>query len=197
MIIGRKIMADSHITKRALAAALKVLMEEIPFAKISITDICDSCGMNRKSFYYHFKDKYDLVNWIFDTEFIEEAAAKDYPTFWNALLDLCEYLYENRNFYRRALKIEGQNSFHVHFHALIAKSIADELDLLFGPEEALEMQSTDLFITFFADGLTGMIERWITQRGCDEPEIFMAQLRLFFAKVAFEVYRGLDEENTK
>ena len=24
--------------------------------------------MNRKSFYYHFKDKYDLVNWIFDTE---------------------------------------------------------------------------------------------------------------------------------
>ena len=98
---------------------------------------------------------------------------------------------------KEALKIEGQNSFHAHFHALIGKSIADELDLLFGPEEALEMQSTDLFITFFADGLTGMIERWITQRGCDEPEIFMAQLRLFFAKVAFEVYRGLDEENTK
>ena len=190
-------MADSLITKRALASALKFLMEEIPFAKISISDICDVCGMNRKSFYYHFKDKYDLVNWIFDTEFIEKASKKEYATFWNALLDLCEYLYENRSFYRRALKIEGQNSLHSHFHELITQSLEAELDLLFDAEEALVMQSADLFITFFSDGLTGMIERWITQRGCEEPEIFMAQLRLFFTRVAFEVQRALDEENTK
>lgn len=26
--------------------------------------------MSRKSFYYHFKDKYDLVAWIFDENFI-------------------------------------------------------------------------------------------------------------------------------
>ena len=63
-------MADSNITKRALAEALKELMEEKSFSKISVADICGKCNMNRKSFYYHFKDKYDLVNWIFDTEFI-------------------------------------------------------------------------------------------------------------------------------
>lgn len=57
-------MADSNITKRALAAALKELMEQKPFSKINVADICEKCGMNRKSFYYHFKDKYDLVNWI-------------------------------------------------------------------------------------------------------------------------------------
>ena len=39
---------------------MKALMEERPFAKISVGDICERCGMNRKSFYYHFKDKYDL-----------------------------------------------------------------------------------------------------------------------------------------
>ena len=54
-------MADSNITKKALAAALKELMEEMPFEKIGIGDICERCGMHRKSFYYHFKDKYDLV----------------------------------------------------------------------------------------------------------------------------------------
>ena len=58
-------MADSNITKNALATSLKKLMREKPFEKISVSDICDDCGMNRKSFYYHFKDKYDLVNWIF------------------------------------------------------------------------------------------------------------------------------------
>ena len=53
-------MPDSNITKKALAMAMKELMEQIPFSKISVSDICEKCGMNRKSFYYHFKDKYDL-----------------------------------------------------------------------------------------------------------------------------------------
>lgn len=64
-------MTDSSITKLALSNALKELPTEQPFEKISISDICDRCRMNRKSFYYHFRDKYDLVNWIFDTEFME------------------------------------------------------------------------------------------------------------------------------
>lgn len=63
-------MADSNITKRALAAALKSLLAERPFAKVSVREICEACGMSRKSFYYHFKDKYELLNWIFETEFV-------------------------------------------------------------------------------------------------------------------------------
>ena len=63
-------MANSNITKQALATALKELMEAVPFEKIRVADICERCTMSRKSFYYHFKDKYDLLNWIFDTEFI-------------------------------------------------------------------------------------------------------------------------------
>ena len=64
-------MADSNITKNALAVSMKKLMEKKPFSKISVGDICEDCGMNRKSFYYHFRDKYDLVNWIFYVDFIE------------------------------------------------------------------------------------------------------------------------------
>ena len=63
-------MADLNITKRALAAALRELMEQMPFDKIQVGQICEICNMNRKSFYYHFKDKYDLLNWIFDVEFL-------------------------------------------------------------------------------------------------------------------------------
>ena len=73
-------MADSNITKRALASALRELMKEVPFDKIQVSHICDRCGMNRKSFYYHFKDKYDLLNWIFDTEFITFAQASKEDT---------------------------------------------------------------------------------------------------------------------
>ena len=57
-------------------------MEEKPFEKISVGDICERCDMNRKSFYYHFRDKYDLVNWIYDREFIAGVSKKEYPAAW-------------------------------------------------------------------------------------------------------------------
>ena len=110
-------MADSNITKRALAAALKELMEQKPFSKINVAEICEKCGMNRKSFYYHFKDKYDLVNWIFDMDFAKvlEAHSKDEYFTWPFLEALCECFYENRCFYRKALKIREQNCLIDHY----------------------------------------------------------------------------------
>ena len=107
--------ADSNLTKRALAAAMKELMEQMPFSKISVSDIAEQCGMNRKNFYYHFKDKYDLVNWIFDMEYLQLSSRQDYAGIWDFLTELCSFFYENRSFYRRALRIEGQNSFLEHF----------------------------------------------------------------------------------
>ena len=61
----------SDITKKALASSLKDLLSKYKFNKITIKDITENCGVNRQTFYYHFKDKYDLVNWIYYTEFIK------------------------------------------------------------------------------------------------------------------------------
>ncbi|MEG1932709.1 MAG: TetR family transcriptional regulator, partial [Pygmaiobacter sp.] len=63
-------MADSAHTKRVLGDSLKELMQKKPLAKISVGDITAHCGINRQTFYYHFKDKYDLVNWIYTSETI-------------------------------------------------------------------------------------------------------------------------------
>ena len=104
-------MADSNITKRALAQAMKGLMAKQPFAKISVGDICEACGMNRKSFYYHFRDKYDLVNWIFYSEFLASVQVAQCTNNWEFLESICRYFYSERSFYRNALRIEGQNSF--------------------------------------------------------------------------------------
>ena len=97
-------MADSNMTKKALASALKELMKTVPFSKISVGDICNMCEMNRKSFYYHFKDKYDLINWIYTSEFVVGLQNKIYDSEWNILEDLCDYFYENRDFTAKPCK---------------------------------------------------------------------------------------------
>ena len=81
-------MPDANITKNALASSMKKLMKEKLFEKISVIDICEGCGMNRKSFYYHFKDKYDLVNWIFDNEFIAAVQRERDKDAWEFMLEI-------------------------------------------------------------------------------------------------------------
>ena len=92
-------MSESYITKNALAASMKKLMEERDFSKVTVADICEGCGMNRKSFYYHFKDKYELVNWIFYEEFLKNMDVSRYKTSRDILEDLCKYFYRERTFY--------------------------------------------------------------------------------------------------
>lgn len=54
----------SQITKRALEASLKNVLRTKPLNKITINDLAEDCGINRMTFYYHFKDIYDLVEWV-------------------------------------------------------------------------------------------------------------------------------------
>ncbi len=56
-----KYEVTSMYTKTALSNALKKLMETKPFSKITVSEIIADCGLNRKTFYYHFEDTRDLL----------------------------------------------------------------------------------------------------------------------------------------
>lgn len=166
--------ADSNLTKRALAAAMKELMEQMPFSKISVSNIAEQCGMNRKSFYYHFKDKYDLVNWIFDMEYLQLSSRQDYAGIWDFLTELYSFFYENRSFYRRAaLRIEGQNSFLEHFKEVLEPSI--KYFLASSLEEAKYQQ---FCINFYADAFIAAFVRWLSDKDCVPPQEFVRMLKV-------------------
>lgn len=174
-------MADSNITKQALANALKELLEDQPFDKITVSDICARCSMNRKSFYYHFRDKFDLVNWIFDTEFVELNRANclnmrmlshSFDDSWQNIEVVCHYFYDNRTFYRRVLKVDGQNSFSSHFRDFIRSLFRIWV------EDLLEMEDVpELVCDFVVDGVICAIERWLLDNNCVSAEEFMYSMK--------------------
>ncbi len=69
----------SQTTKKALAASLKKLLEKQPLSKITVTDITEDCEVNRHTFYYHFQDVYDLIDWIYENEAIKPLDGKTTP----------------------------------------------------------------------------------------------------------------------
>ena len=55
-------------TKQMLADALYRTLEKKPLDRIRISDLTQECGVNRQTFYYHFHDIYELVEWIYLTQ---------------------------------------------------------------------------------------------------------------------------------
>ena len=165
-------MPDSNITKRALAAALKELMETKPFSKISVSDICQACDMSRKSFYYHFQDKFDLVNWIYYTECVAVLKEKNFDTGWDLLEDLCLYFYNNQSFYRRTLSVDGQNSFSEYFRDIVATILAVDMEEIFGKDKYLHF-----YVDFYTDAFLCAIKRWLLDKNCMPAKQFTGLLK--------------------
>ena len=63
-----KYEVTSQNTKKMLANTLISLMKKKPLSKISISEIVKECQINRKTFYYHFEDIYDLLEWHLEQE---------------------------------------------------------------------------------------------------------------------------------
>lgn len=160
-------MADSNITKKALAHALKTLLQTHAFEKISVGMICEECGLNRKSFYYHFKDKYELVNWIYYTEFIKHTLHGNLTEAWELVESICDYLYENRDFYKKTFQTEGQNSFSEYFHSIISSILLEDLSDIYQTEPSVEP-----YVEFYSDAFVCSFRKWITKRDCMSAQDF-------------------------
>ena len=89
----------SQITKRALEASLKHLLLQKPLHKITINDITEDCGINRMTFYYPFKDIYDLVEWSCEEDARKALAGnRTYDTWQQGFLQILQAVLENKPF---------------------------------------------------------------------------------------------------
>ena len=89
-------MPRSKQTKHLLAQSLQELLATMPLEKISVNDIVEQAGVGRNTFYYHFEDKYDLVNWYFQSGVTEFLVNRSSYTSWESLLfAMEEYFREN------------------------------------------------------------------------------------------------------
>ena len=87
----------AQMTKRALAAALKELLKQKPLDKITVTDITEACEVNRQTFYYHFQDIYDLIEWIYTNDATKAIDnKKTYATWQEGFLGIFQYVLDNR-----------------------------------------------------------------------------------------------------
>lgn len=119
----------SQLTKLALENSLKKLLTEKPLNRITISEITNDCGVNRMTFYYHFRDIYDLIRWSCTKEAEMILGEIDLNASWQqGMTEILHRLRNNRlvliNVYRCISREEVEQFLHIILDTLIGNVIS-------------------------------------------------------------------------
>lgn len=156
-------MSNNLITKEALASALKSLLKEMPLSKISVKCITNYCNISRNTFYYHFKDKYELINWIFYSDMLQNVNSFNDPEkLTESFVKVCKCLYTNRKFYLACFQYVGQNSLHEYLFDFYYELWKINIDVRYTEcGFKLTEDELNLMAKLKAHALVGIISDWV------------------------------------
>ena len=152
----------SLLTEKALAASLKKLLEKKTLDKITVKDITDDCGVNRQTFYYHFHDVYDLVEWIFTEEARKFMSDCVEGRAWKESIEaLMDRLLEDRAFIMNTFYSVNRRQLEKFMQNLARPAISDIADQ-FTEGRNIDQEDLQFVISVFTFGLVGIITEWVS-----------------------------------
>lgn len=176
-------LSCSMETEKNIAAALKALMQVKSFEKISVSDITNYCSIHRQTFYYHFVDKYELLDFIVHNELIEPLLS-DFTL--DNMYDKFTFLFEamrlDRQFYQSALKINASELF-----GFISKLATERfIDLFQEIEESNNIAPRNeidnkMLAEFFGFGISGVVLEWAQHGMKESPEMLTQRIKNIIA----------------
>ena len=158
-------------TRELLAAALMELAQTRPINKITVTSIAENCGLTPPTFYHHFKDKYDLIAWIYAAnaqKYIDKIGHNNYA--WrDTILDGLNYFAENRQFAVNALThTSGQNAFLNQLVTANTRFIAGQITKALMSERIPEDLMT--MVSIYCYGTGQYLMQWLVDGASVSPE---------------------------
>lgn len=162
----------TYNTKRSLANSLKKIMKTKPFSKITVSEIIQDCGVNRKTFYYHFDDIFSLLKWMFEEEAIEVVKQ------FNLLVDYEEairfamnYVDQNEYIIGCAYDSMGRDEmkrfFYADFMGVVTSVIDAQEDRL---NRSLDPDFKEYIAKFYTEAISGMLIDWVKDKDKHDRE---------------------------
>ena len=166
----------SQVTKRALEVSLKHLLLQKPLDKITIGDITEDCGINRMTFYYHFKDIYDLIEW----SLLEDAkkaleGQRTYDTWQQGFLQIFDMVLDNKPFITNVYHSISREQVELYLYRLT-------YDLLFGVVEeqsagmSVRAEDKQFIADFYKYAFVGIMLDWVRRDMQEDPQQIIDRL---------------------
>lgn len=168
----------TYNTKKSLADSLKKAMQQKAFSKITVSEIIQNCGVNRKTFYYHFEDVYALLKWMFEEEAIEVVKHFDlFVNYEEAIRFVMNYVEENEYIISCAYDSIGRDEmkrfFYADFFGIII-SVIDSAEVNIG--KTLDPDYKKYVAKFYTEAISGMLIDWVQQKDKHDREKIVGYL---------------------
>lgn len=164
-------MIQREDTKHLFANSMHELSRQKTVEKITVVDITKNCSLSRESFYYHFKDKYDLISWMFITSFdIIMDRFNNYNDTWeNSLIAFLKYLKAHVDFFSSALLDSKTNNFFDSFFSYTVDAMVKSVMARYSLNRLSEGWIFQL--RFYAHGAVNMATEWLIHKAPTTAEI--------------------------
>ncbi len=154
--------------KYRMAEAMKQCMEKMPVEKITVRQIVELSGITRQTFYRHFQDKYDLINWYFDKILAESFEHMgEGKTVYEGLIKKFEYIEQEKLFFRAAFKSDSQNCLRDHDFELITQFYTDKIEKKSGQKLS---EHLSFLLEMYCQGSVYMTIQWVLGRKKATPK---------------------------
>ena len=150
-------------TKKALADALKKMMVNKPIDRITVNDLVETCGVSRQTFYYHFDDVYDLLEWVFEEDANANLPSEVVYDNWKHDVTLWfKYLYDNSTF---ALNVYNSNSrlYMLRYIKGRLRECIRSFSEIVAEDRSIDRQDFEFIVEFYSNIVVGLISQWMDQ----------------------------------
>jgi len=166
----------SLYTKNALAASLKKLLAKKRLNKITVADIAQDCAVKRQTFYYHFRDIYALVEWIYTNEAEGILDGKKSYTNWRqGFSRVFQYILDNKAFVLNTYNSLSREHLERYLHHAVYSLLYDAVKEM-AASEFLREADARFIANFYKYGFVGLALDWIGAGMEEPPETIVNQL---------------------
>lgn len=186
------LMKDSFITKKAISDALIELCHYKRFDKISIADITDKCRLNRQTLYYHFSDKYDLLEWTYQIGAFSYLAEGVTLENWEEhVLKMLIEIKEKADFYQNTVSSDSEilSACFSKVTSTLFMELFERLDL----EDHVSQADRCFYARFFSYGCCGVLVDWIKVGMKETPDTIATQFVRLANDTELLAYQRLHE----
>ena len=184
-------MAVSQITKKMFAEELIRMVREKPLEKIRVGELCERCGADRRTFYYHFMDKFDLVSWIFRKDYEDIYHCTEEASLFQHSVTVLEKMNANRAFYKAAFSDTSQNAIRPYLYRYFCEEGTEAMKKHF-QTETLSIDK-DYAVRAHAHACVELSFEWLKGELEYTPEQFARLQYRFMPSVLKEAY-GIEGE---
>ena len=166
----------NDITRNAIAATLKQLLGKKPLSRITVSDIAAECGISRMTFYYHFRDIYDLIARMVSSSIMEIVSShRDIDTWEEGMLAIFRAVEDESvlilNTVSSIPRAQLERILTGPVEELILSVISDD-----GRSQGIREDDREFIASFYSYAFIGILLDWIQSGMAEDPEIIMDRI---------------------